>query len=275
MMKRWLVATAALALLLLSTGTSSAQVLFGLRGFGGYGAGLYPRYGLGYGYNPLGVGYGGYPGFGAYGTGLYGGAGLSGYGAAYTPGYYGTAGYGLGGYTPYTSGYYSPSYAYSSSYYPRYVAPYDPTVSRPPALYAQTAQLPSRGITSGVSGESERADDRAAVEVMVPADAELWFDGQKTNKTGRSRTFYTPPLERGKSYHYDVEARWTEDDKPVERMRRVHVTAGERVPVDFLREADDADKPGKSEKSEKVDKPTRPSKPDKSDQPDKGDKDDK
>lgn len=74
----------------------------------------------------------------------------------------------------------------------------------------------------------------ATVDVRVPADAEVWFGGYRTNLTGPTRGFTTPPLEKGKTFAYEIRARWTENGKPVEQTRRVLVQAGANARVDFL-----------------------------------------
>jgi uncharacterized protein (TIGR03000 family) len=223
MIKRWFpaVAPAALALVLLNAGTSSAAIFF-------WGGGFYPRYGYGY----PGLGYG-YPGFGyaAYPRYSYGYPGL-GYG--YAP-YYGTTAYGYNYVAPTTtySGYYSPTlWAYSPNY------------GRPPGSSSAASGVAPAGYVSyyppayATGPAAATAPDTnellAWVEVTVPAGAELWFDGQRTTKTGERRVFRTPPLEKGHNYYYDVKARWTEGGKPVEKTRQVSVHAGERVAVDFL-----------------------------------------
>jgi uncharacterized protein (TIGR03000 family) len=76
-------------------------------------------------------------------------------------------------------------------------------------------------------------DNRAHLWLRVPADAEVWFDGDRTRHTGTLRHYYTPPLTPGKQYAYQVVARWTEDGKAVEQKRRIEVRAGETVRVDL------------------------------------------
>jgi hypothetical protein len=44
----------------------------------------------------------------------------------------------------------------------------------------------------------------------------------------------TPPLAAGKKYFYVVRARWQQDGKAIDQTRKVAVTAGARVRVDFL-----------------------------------------
>jgi uncharacterized protein (TIGR03000 family) len=214
-------ALGALALALATSGTSPAQPLFGPR----YGYGL-PVYG-GYGWG--GYGYG-YPGFVGAGYGLP----ALGYGTTYAPGY--GLGYGYPGVLTAPSGYVG---------YPVYGLPVPAGGAARPApgvaAYSPASHrwswAPGVGGPGSVrlppSGGGADADTAATVQAEVPANATLWFDGVQTQQTGARRTFRTPPLERGRRYHYDVKARWEQDGKPVERTRRVDVAAGARVTVDF------------------------------------------
>ena len=81
------------------------------------------------------------------------------------------------------------------------------------------------------------AQARANIVVLVPADAEVFFDGDPTTQKGAERLFLSPPLEVGKEYHYTVRARWTQDGKKVEQTRKFAVRGGGRVRVDFLARA--------------------------------------
>jgi uncharacterized protein (TIGR03000 family) len=79
-----------------------------------------------------------------------------------------------------------------------------------------------------------QADDTASLTILVPADAELMIDGARTTQTGKERRFNTPALPAGKKYVYVVRARWQQDGKPIDRTRKVTLSAGARVRVDFL-----------------------------------------
>jgi uncharacterized protein (TIGR03000 family) len=86
------------------------------------------------------------------------------------------------------------------------------------------------------AGEAAPADPAegtgtARVTVLVPADAQVFFDGATTTDTGSKRLFVTPALEKGKDYYYSIRADWTEDGQPVEQTRRVLVKAGSDVQV--------------------------------------------
>ncbi len=50
----------------------------------------------------------------------------------------------------------------------------------------------------------------ATVNVYLPPDAELWFDGKKMTQTGAYRAFVTPLLIAGKAYSYMVRATWVQ-----------------------------------------------------------------
>ena len=67
----------------------------------------------------------------------------------------------------------------------------------------------------------------------MPADAEVTVDGHPTSETGIERGFVTPPLEKGSSYAYSIRAVWTEDGRPIERIRKVEFKAGSHIRVDM------------------------------------------
>ena len=73
----------------------------------------------------------------------------------------------------------------------------------------------------------------AFVTVWVPADAELRFEGIRTDPRGTFRRFTTPPLIAGREYTYDIHATWTENGRQVTKTRHVPVRAGDRLYVDF------------------------------------------
>jgi uncharacterized protein (TIGR03000 family) len=78
------------------------------------------------------------------------------------------------------------------------------------------------------------AEAQVQITVLAPQDAEIFFDGEPTVLKGAERHFICPPLPIGKTYHYEVLARWKDGDKKVEQTRRVVVTGGAAVRVDFL-----------------------------------------
>ncbi len=75
----------------------------------------------------------------------------------------------------------------------------------------------------------------AHLTVHVPIDAELWFENVRTLQTGTARRFVSPPLLPGRSYVYDVRAVWTENGKEIAQNRRVRVSGGQQLSIDFIR----------------------------------------
>jgi uncharacterized protein (TIGR03000 family) len=205
-----LVAAVALALPLLAAENSFAQWRMGWGGGGWRG-----------GYYGWGGGWGGYysPWYGSSYT--YG----SPYSNYYTP--------------PYTN-YYPYSYPSAYSYYPYSYGRtlYSPTVYSP-TMYGNT-YVSGTGSTGGYSATqafyppNAQGNMPAIIDVRVPADAQIWFDGESTSQTGTERLFRSPPLQPGQDYSYEVKARWTENGQDVDRTRKVRIHAGERVSVNFM-----------------------------------------
>jgi uncharacterized protein (TIGR03000 family) len=156
---------------------------------------------------------------GGYGHGYYG---YPGYG--YYPRYYG---YCWGGYYPYLSTpYYYPAPSYTGIYS---VPAYTSIEVTPPVV----TNNPVPEEPSGISPASYTSANAALVEVRVPADADVWVMGDKTQQKGEDRLFTSPPLEPGHRYTYDVKASWMDHGNPVEVQRHISVQAGERTVVDF------------------------------------------
>lgn len=167
------------------------------------------------------------------------------------PGYYGY-GYGYPGFLPPYPGYYTPRSGlslgiYSSpyyTYYPNYVTPsayyyVAPRLSgRIEQYYTTTAPDAGRGGQAPGYGPPE--DDAVTLgegdvlfNVKVPPQAEVWINGDKTSRTGSQREFISNGLIPGRTYTYEIRARWTENGKEVERTRKIKVQGGERRTVDF------------------------------------------
>jgi uncharacterized protein (TIGR03000 family) len=83
----------------------------------------------------------------------------------------------------------------------------------------------------GALGELPGSD--AHISLTVPADAQVWFDGNPTRQTGTRRNYVSPPLTPGPTYTYTLRVRWIQDGAPVEENRRVHVHAGDWVRLAF------------------------------------------
>ena len=66
-----------------------------------------------------------------------------------------------------------------------------------------------------------------------PAGAVLFVDGAKTAGEGEERSFFTPPLEPGQKYFYDVRVEVAIDGKKVSEEKRVIVEAGAEIRESF------------------------------------------
>jgi uncharacterized protein (TIGR03000 family) len=78
-----------------------------------------------------------------------------------------------------------------------------------------------------------REDTSALIELKLPSsDADVWFNGVRTGRTGLVRQFRTPPLVEGRDYTYDILALWGPQDQE-KQLRKVQVTAGASIRVDF------------------------------------------
>jgi len=157
-----------------------------------------------------------------WGSGFYGGS-FPAYGYGYAPG----LGLGYGGYGDYD--YWWPGF-------------YDPTPDYPPApltLYRDidVGAPPARWGSSTLQFAVAPRDPRAALlTVQLPTDgATVYLNGEKQpDQGGATRQITTPPLERGRGYEYEVKAVWTQDGRPVERVQRLTLHAGDQQSVMFL-----------------------------------------
>jgi uncharacterized protein (TIGR03000 family) len=109
----------------------------------------------------------------------------------------------------------------------RYVAPrynYQQYVRPVPAYQAYYAPEPEYIVPRSA----------ALIRLEVPANAEVFFSGEKTKQRGKSRSYVTPPLEAGRQYVYHIKVRWMDSTgKVVEREQRVPVHADDRLNFDF------------------------------------------
>ena len=151
-----------------------------------------------------GYGWGGY-GWGGWGGYAWGGRGWRGYG---------WGGYGSGGWGAYGAwggwggwGYVAaPVYA---SYASPVLVSNAPLASTTQSMYYDPA-----------------ANNRATLIVHLPANARLLVDGKPTRSTSSVRRFFTPPLEAGENYHYDLRAEMDRNGETVTTKKRVAVRPG-------------------------------------------------
>jgi uncharacterized protein (TIGR03000 family) len=139
----------------------------------------------------------------------------------------------------YNPGYYSRRYTVP----PVFVAPSKMAPSMMPYVYYVPAVIASppkvnrappimiRNVIGAVTPAPAEVPVR--FDVQVPADAQVFFDGEKTNQTGEQRQFVSPPLAPGREYTYEVRAMWKEGGREVTESRRLSFRAGDRVRASF------------------------------------------
>lgn len=237
------IALLAAGLLLTSNVALGAPLGLRLRPFGvmPYGIGYYypGYYASPFGYSVYGPGYG----FSIrYGYGIYGMQLGYGLGPAYGGVGYGAYGFGVPG-AGYGAALYPPGSPLAQQQrQPGAMLPAAPQRQQPgrmpaaaPPQRARPGQIPQPTPVPPDEQEDKAPaeDNTARVTVVVPDGAELWFNGTKTNQTGKRREFATAPLTPGKAYRYKIKARWIEDGKPVELTQTIRVRANSTQTVDF------------------------------------------
>jgi uncharacterized protein (TIGR03000 family) len=118
--------------------------------------------------------------------------------------------------------------------------PAPPTITMTPAIWgANYSYSDSRpfvtpktpGIRFPNSSELKKTalQESARLIIEVPSNAKLYVDGKLT-KTGTDvRQFYTPTLEPGETYFYDVKVEVEKNGKMLTADKRVYVKAGDVV----------------------------------------------
>jgi uncharacterized protein (TIGR03000 family) len=80
---------------------------------------------------------------------------------------------------------------------------------------------------------SVQTEQVAHLQVAVPAQAEVWINGQKSHRKGTLRKFVTPPLQPDRKYSYLLRVRWRENGHVKVRTRKVGIQAGRQTSVEF------------------------------------------
>ena len=71
----------------------------------------------------------------------------------------------------------------------------------------------------------------ATLTIALPADAKLSFNGVAATGTGATRSFRTPPLQKGQTYEYQLTAEVIRDGKTQTATEKVTVRGGEKASV--------------------------------------------
>jgi uncharacterized protein (TIGR03000 family) len=112
-----------------------------------------------------------------------------------------------------------------------YYQPWSRTIpTNPPGEGYPEASLPS---TSESFYPSTPVEREVIVNMQVPANARVTFNGTSTRQRGTNRHFVSPPIAAGRGYSYNVEATWTQNGRPVTLSRRIAVRPGDVVNLSF------------------------------------------
>jgi uncharacterized protein (TIGR03000 family) len=100
-----------------------------------------------------------------------------------------------------------------------------------PGLFPIAAQVPAKGEPKSVAMPESTQPGRARFSVRLPAEAVLYVDGRKTEKTGPRREFSTPVLPAGQEFKYELKAEIPgPHGYPQSVSTTVSFKAGETVP---------------------------------------------
>jgi len=142
------------------------------------------------------------------------------------PAYYYTPAYASYYYTPAISSYsYIPAYTGYYTYAPPVAVPVISSEASPVAVAVNSIPAATRSMYYNPSNSANRP---ATVLVHVPENTTLLVNGKRSRSTSSTHLFYSPPLESGKNYRYDFEARMDRDGQTVKAHKRVEVGAGDR-----------------------------------------------
>ncbi len=215
------------ALLLMAGDAYAQRIRVGVgAGYGGWG---YPGYGYGWGSRPWGSGYG-YPGYGyGYpGSGITVGFGSGRYGAVINYGYpaYGTW---SGGYDqPMVRSYATPGYTVSPAYSTGGVVQTSGGVLTGGVVQAGGTVVQGGGIVQASSVAAAPAE----IEVTVPANAEVWFNGEMSTEAGEQRKFVSKELQPGMPHTFTMKVRWMNNGQDTTRELTIPMHPGEDSKMD-------------------------------------------
>lgn len=103
-------------------------------------------------------------------------------------------------------------------------------------LLASLLLLFTQPVTPAQDTKPKQVQSKLTVKVPE-ADADLTIEGQKTQATGGTRVFDTPPLEAGKKFIYRFEVTWRPNNyTTLTRGQTVEFTAGDAVSVDLTKD---------------------------------------
>ncbi len=100
-----------------------------------------------------------------------------------------------------------------------------------PVKAAPKADPGSRVENLGPPDGTAQGPAAATIVVQLPAEARLTINNQPSQATSPTRTFVSPPLDRGRDYYYTLKAEMVRAGQPVTVTQRIAVRAGEERQV--------------------------------------------
>jgi uncharacterized protein (TIGR03000 family) len=88
-------------------------------------------------------------------------------------------------------------------------------------------------LREAVATPAAPAREAAKVHVKMPREAKLFVDGVQVPVANGDRVLDTPPLEKGKPYHYTMKAELKLEGRTVTQTKHVGVEAGKAATVEF------------------------------------------
>jgi uncharacterized protein (TIGR03000 family) len=143
-------------------------------------------------------------------------------GGTYFPGTY-------GGYDYVTPGYYysSPGFDTVPNFSRRRIfTGYQPNYS--PWIAQEYGNFGMMGTVDGST-----VNQAALINITVPTNAQISFEGKETTQRGAFRQFITPTLTAGQDFTYTIEVTWNENGTDVSRSRHITVHAGDIINLSF------------------------------------------
>jgi uncharacterized protein (TIGR03000 family) len=138
-----------------------------------------------------------------------------------------------GSYNGYTEGGFRPGPAYAPP--TTSAAVYPPAVAAPatPQTEVQSFYPSAAAEQYGTLSTPLVGNRPVRINVSVPANGQVTFNGAKTMQGGAIRAFVSPPVAPGQDYYYDVTAKWQQGGREITRTQRLAVHAGDVINVSF------------------------------------------
>jgi uncharacterized protein (TIGR03000 family) len=118
----------------------------------------------------------------------------------------------------------------------RYIGPDGMMYTNMPGMPGSMQNQPMQPGTSTQQSFYSGVPNSVTLDVRVPSpDAQILIDGTPTRIRGVQRQYYSPPLDPGKVYTYELTAKFMEDGKEVTQTKKQEVRAGQQYTLDFTK----------------------------------------